>query len=260
MTESRHVGIFEKLWLDERHFLLRLAAPRAAEAAQPGHFVMVRGLWGHDPLWPRPFSVLDVDERRGVLDLLIRVAGRGTHLLSREEASGEVMLMGPLGRPFRVPGDARDVVLVAGGFGVAPLWFLAKHLLRREHPPRLTLMVGGRSRRDLLLLDRFRDRGVVLRTATEDGSEGFAGVVTELLRERVVRNPPSFVAACGPPGMLRAVDELCVESGVPGQVSMEARMACGWGICLGCAVATGEGYLRVCKDGPIFETGVLRWS
>jgi len=218
-----------------------------ARRARPGQFVRLKAWPGHDPLLPRPFSLQTLSGDR--VRLLIQERGRATALLSRLRAGEEVLVDGPLGKPFPFP-ERGEVWLVAGGVGVAPFFFYLESLKARGLSARL--FYGARSRRDLPGLSALR-RLARVEVATEDGSRGRLGLVTDLLKEALKDGRPEFLLACGPPGMLAAVGRLGREVGVPVYLSLEAMMACGRGLCLGCAVPRrGGGYLKVCVEGPAF--------
>jgi len=231
-----------------RVFLLRIRASQVAREATPGQFLLLRVAPTHDPLLRRPFSVCRAagDE----VEVLYRVVGRGTALLSERRPGDELEVMGPLGRGFRPPDGSP--LLVAGGMGVAPLIFWAQRLRKMGYDP--TVLLGAASEGELFGEDLLREVGAEVQIATEDGSRGFGGTVVELL-ERVLE-PFHCVYACGPSGMLKRVVVLAEAKGVPCQISVEEAMACGVGACMGCAVrARAGGYLLVCRDGPVFDGG-----
>ncbi|GAB4275270.1 MAG: dihydroorotate dehydrogenase electron transfer subunit [Deferrisomatales bacterium] len=244
--------------LGGEYFRLRLRAARPFRA-EPGQFAMLRVSDGLDPLLRRPFSIHRVvDPQAGEFEVLFRVVGTGTDRLSRVHVGDRVDALAPLGRGFRL--DAGAPLLVGGGVGVAPLLFLAEALLAEGARPKLLL--GARSDRDLLCHDDFACLAVPYAVATEDGSVGRPGLVTKLLEGELRGAPPGCcVYACGPVPMLAAVAGLCRARGVPCQVSLEAYMACGVGACLGCVVpATRADYLRVCKEGPVFDADEVDWE
>jgi dihydroorotate dehydrogenase electron transfer subunit len=246
-------------------FRLTFPSREMAKMATPGQFVMIKPKSMAEPLLPRPISIHRAGNGR--IDLLVRVVGEGTRRIS-ELRPGEVLeVKGPLGRGFQI--DPQKVpLLVAGGMGAAPLLFLAEKLARSggwENGKRPVLFIGGRAKRELLALGEFRRTGLKVLVATEDGSLGQKGLVTERLRTYLEARPTGgIIYACGPAGMLRAVADLAVRTGTPCQVSLEERMACGMGACLGCAVALrqedGPGYVQVCQDGPVFEAREIRWD
>jgi len=241
-------------------FLLRLSG---SLEALPGQFVMVSVLpspagtppgmtaTGCDPLLRRPLSVHDC--RPGALDLLYRVAGRGTALLAGKKPGESVDVLGPLGRAFPLAGG-RQAILVAGGIGVAPLYYLARRLL--EVGCEVLVLLGAREQAGLYRKQALARLGAEVLTATDDGSAGFHGPVTGLLRQALCRNQGA-VYACGPAPMLRAAAALCLEAGRECHVSLEARMACGVGACLGCVVPVRQHalavHVRTCVEGPVFR-------
>lgn len=244
--------------LGGEYFRLRLRPARPFPAV-PGQFAMVKVGEGIEPLLRRPFSLHRVaPSGAGEFEILFRVVGGGTRRLAAVHVGERLDVLAPLGRGFRLQGERP--LLVGGGVGVAPLLFLAETLLAGGVTPKLLL--GGRSDRDLLCHDDFGCLAVPYALATEDGSAGEAGLVTRLL-ERELRDgaPGAAVYACGPTPMLGAVAALCARHGVPCQVSLEAHMACGMGACLGCVVpGSRETYVRVCKEGPVFDAGELDWK
>lgn len=247
--------------LSPLHFALALRAPRVAAAASPGQFVHVRVAEALDPLLRRPFGISQADPGEGSLRLLVQVVGRGTECLARRRPGDPLDLLGPLGRGFAPPGRPGAAVLVAGGVGVAPFPFLARRLAA-ERP--VTALVGAASRDYLLAEDALREAGAAVEVATEDGSAGRRGLVTDLLARHL--EGAAMVYACGPTAMLRRVAEICRAAGVPCQVSLDGRMACGSGACLGCAVRTRSGdghgspYAKVCRDGPVFPAEEVLWD
>lgn len=246
-------------------FRLTFLSKEIAREAQPGQFVMIHPRKFSEPLLPRPFSIHRVKGNR--VDLLIRVAGQGTRQLCGL-SSGEVLeIKGPLGRGFKLDPE-KDPILVAGGIGVAPLLHLADRLLKiKKNQPVAPqrLLIGAGSKKELLCLREFKEAGIRVQTATEDGSVGHKGLVTDLLEGLSAKGlDRAMIYTCGPQGMMRAVASWAASRNVPCQVSLEARMACGMGACLGCSVArqdpTGLSYAKVCQDGPVFEAREVAWD
>jgi dihydroorotate dehydrogenase electron transfer subunit len=194
------------------------------------------------------------------IEILYRVVGQGTRLLSALKAGDAVDLLGPLGRGFRIPKTIRRIYVAAGGIGVAPLVFLMDRLKEVIDLADSRVFLGGRSRSDLLCRNAFESTGVRVVPTTDDGSEGDQCLLTHPLEEAVRQRPPDLIAACGPPGMIACVGGIASRFGIPCQVSLEATMACGLGACLGCAVKPAgneESYLHVCKDGPVFDIDAI---
>lgn len=239
VVENRRVGS------GYHHLLLG----RGAELGEwrPGQFVMLRAWAGWDPLLPRAFSLYGREPTERI-EILLKRVGPGTERLGSLRPGDEVTVHGPLGRPFEVVEGATVHLLVAGGIGIAPLLPLARVLAGR----RTLLLFGGRSAADHPGAGDFEGLAEV-RLATDDGSVGHRGLVTELLSEVLSREARPAVYACGPEPMLARVARMCREASVPGQLSLEAPMACGYGACLGCVVATRDGYRRACRDGPVFR-------
>jgi dihydroorotate dehydrogenase electron transfer subunit len=249
------------------HFLLRIQLPPTFATPLPGQFVMVRKSEGMEPLLARPLSVFGFQRQssHSLMELLYRVAGRGTSLLSRMKPGEQLAVLGPLGRGFTFPDKIKRVIFVAGGIGVAPLVYLLQSGIIAADSRRniqKCFYLGARSSQLLAGLDRLE--GLCrLGICTDDGSLGHHGTVTALLESEtggVKGYDPSdtLIYACGPLPMIRSLATLLTDHPIPCQVSLEERMACGLGACLGCAVAirgsdgTRE-YQRVCKDGPVFD-------
>jgi len=235
--------------------VLRVADPDGP-SPEPGQFSMLTAAqrWGggedERPYLPRAFSVMRVAD--GEAHYLLEDVGPGTNRLCELRAGDELLVLGPLGRGFRDPRDGRRAVLVGGGVGIAPLAIWQDELLARETPH--ALLLGFRDGDHALGANLLR----CAKTATDDGSLGHHGYVTELLAAELDEDPHAEVYACGPPLMLEAVRALCEERGVPAQLALESGMACGFGACFGCVVPTRDGgYVRVCVDGPVLDADLL---
>ncbi len=241
-------------------FLVELNCPDIAGAATPGQFVQVRVSTGTDPFLRRTFSLHGVDPASGVIRLLVDVVGPGTRHLCDLRCGGTLDIIGPLGNGFDLQfGNPGPCVLVAGGVGAAPLVFLAERLIRDGSRP-VTFLMGARSAEHLSIMEGAFGPAVEVKCATDDGSAGYHGFVTGLLEELLPQVNPGVIYVCGPHPMMRAVAAMASRAGVPCQVSLEERMACGIGACLGCAVRlAGGGMARSCKEGPVFDAGRLAW-
>jgi len=229
--------------------LMTLRAPEVAEASRPGQFIHVQTADGPHPILRRPFSIMSAGG--GHLEILFRVVGEGTGLLAAKRPGGAVSLFGPIGTPF--PDDDGVAVLIAGGIGVAPLIFLAEELKAKGTPA--VFVYGARNAGDILLKTRIEQIAREALFATEDGSLGMKGFVTQAAAGYLNRN--FRIYACGPEPMLEAVIRMAASMGVHAWLSLENRMACGTGACQGCVVQTRSGYRRVCVDGPVFSAGDL---
>jgi dihydroorotate dehydrogenase electron transfer subunit len=248
--------------------VIALAAPELAEAVAPGQFAMVKPGRGHDPLLRRPFSVFEVLRRNGRVEgltLLSKRIGVTTGLLYDAVEGDVVSCLGPLGRPFDIVGPPGRAWMVAGGVGLAPFVTLTDALgaLGTE----TTLFYGARTAAELFYLDWFRQRGVRLVLATEDGSAGDHGRITLPLERELRRAPASDVTifACGPEAMLEAVARLASREGVKSQVSVERVMGCGMGGCYSCVIPIRDDRglphnVRSCLSGPVFAGSKIAWD
>lgn len=232
---------------------LVLQAPEIARTAVAGQFVMVAtgDEKSHDPLLRRPFSISQC--ANGTIGLVYKVVGRGTKLLSKMTAGQKVNLVGPLGKGFNLHSQEKHY-LVGGGMGIAPLPFLAATLREKFSDDPIAVLLGARNRDELICLDDFEEiDNITVAYATDDGSVGYHGLVPDLLPD----NMNGTVYCCGPWPMMKAVAAISRQRGAACQVSLETMMACGMGACVGCAIQGVDfienGYLHVCKDGPIFE-------
>ncbi len=234
----------------------------------PGQFAMLSpgacaGAPRTDPLLPRPMAIYratpDPDGASGRVEVLYKVTGRGTALLADALPGQRVSWVGPLGHGFTLPAAGERALLVAGGTGIASVYELARALLAAGQP--VAVLLGARAARDLMGADDFEALGVELRIATEDGSRGRRGLVTALLEEALAEGGPARVYACGPTPMMQRCAELAAAGGAPCIASLENHMACGFGVCLGCAAPRKEGgYALVCRDGPMFDAASIDWE
>ncbi len=237
--------------------------PKYADAAA-GQFVTLKIENRMDPLLRRPFSihrVIDSGEGVSGIEILYRVVGGFTAQLSEMAENDRIDLLGPLGRGFTVTGGEKQPVLVAGGIGVAPIVFLAESLNRQGlEPSGVPVFLGGRGESDILCETDFSGLGMPVFVTTEDGGYAQPGMVTDPLESWLKNNRADIIYACGPHGMLRAVSDIAAAHGIRCEVSIETVMACGLGICMGCAVKTRDmarGYRHVCKDGPVFDASMV---
>jgi dihydroorotate dehydrogenase electron transfer subunit len=210
-----------------------------------------------DPLLPRPFSISDVrvDGGRPVVELLYKPIGISTRLLSRLHAGDSLNILGLLGNGYPAPAADRRPVLLSGGIGNAPFALLVRHLVRERRPAEVVLFLAGRSRDDVYIQDVVRESGITVVEVTDDGSAGEKGLITEALARRLPDLGAIEAFACGPTPMLRAVRTLALERGFPCHLSVEERMACGYGVCNACVVSSTREpgcYLKACVKGPVF--------
>jgi dihydroorotate dehydrogenase electron transfer subunit len=254
-------------------FRLRLHSPEIAGAARCGQFAMIRVREGTDPLLRRPFSFSRIYPEDGDFEILYRVVGRGTWLMSRLTPGSGVSIIGPLGNGFELPLDRTiPLAFIAGGIGIAPLLELMAQVLSGRGPRstgNLHLFYGARTASELLPEDFLGDQGVQVRTATDDGSFGYKGYVTKMFEEFTMEGAfhPLEIYSCGPLTMQYHVAQWALSHDTLAQLSMESLMACGIGACLGCALPASipggpesESFVHVCEDGPIFLAGSIKWN
>jgi dihydroorotate dehydrogenase electron transfer subunit len=241
------------------YFRLVVRAPRIAPLVQPGQFAHVRIRPMKDALLRRPFSVFQVSGE--TFSILYKTVGQGTDMLAGMKPGAELSVIGPLGHGFTLPRlGGESPLLVAGGYGMAALYLLAQ-----RSPQNGVAFVGGRRRADILCEDEFRALGWDVRVATEDGSHGVKGLVTDPLIAELRRGTTGRkLFACGPNPMLKAVGKIAGDFNVPAELSMDEHMCCGVGVCLTCVipVKTGEGweYQRTCTEGPVFDARRIVWE
>ncbi len=253
----------------ENYFHCALGAPKIALKASPGQFVNVRITDTLEPFLRRPFGIYRVKGK--TIEILYEVLGKGTEMLSLKKAGEYCDIIGPLGEGFDTTSPRHHVttshVLVAGGMGVAPLVFLSERLTEIPNPKSqipITVLVGAKTKNQILCEKEFRELGCAVHVATDDGSKGFKGKVTQLLkvflRDNETTRQRATIYACGPRPMLKEVAKISAQYHILAQVSLEDHMACGIGACLGCVVSTKDGYKRVCKEGPVFRTDKIIWD
>ncbi len=240
-----------------------LESPGIAPLVAPGQFVHVKMPNLEHRILRRPFSVYDTDPKDGRLSIVYKVIGLGTAHLATLKPGTELDLLGPLGVGFTPPRPEQTPIVVAGGYGCA-----ATYLLARQSPVPAYCLLGGRSADDLLLVEEFKQLDAQVELATDDGSRGRRGLVTELLEELLargdLRNPQIY--ACGPVGMLKAVGRIAHQSGLVAEISLDHAMCCGVGACFACVVKVkadtpaGWDYARTCVEGPVFRSDQAVWE
>ena len=246
---------------------ITIVAPEIADRARPGQFVQVLVPGGREFLLRRPFSIHQASRKggwAGTLEFAFLALGPGTTWLSQIQPHDFLDVVGPLGKPFPYPRNMTNCLLVGGGYGAAPLYFLAQEL--RARGKRVDMVIGARDQERLFKPVEAKRLSQTVILATEDGSVGDRGRVTDVLPGMVSRCNTQVVYGCGPNGMLRAVAEYCAHHRIPCQVAVEELMACGLGVCWTCVVpvirADGSGWdhLRSCMEGPVFSGSRVWWE
>ena len=267
--------VIENRLLIPHHFKMALKAPLIAPRLKAGQFIQIRCSKEYDPLLPRPMSVYRVEGEK--MEILYEVIGKGTDFMAHTEKGEALEIYGPLGRPFWDIPEAKNLFLIGGGIGLAPFYALAEVFLKeaRKEKPEITVLFGARAKGRIVCEDEFKKLGVGFEVATDDGSYGFHGRVTQLLEKKLAalpRNAPAALYACGPNVMMKETCRIALLHNLPCQVSLDEPMACGFGICFGCAVKIkrqttsdlqqngGFAYKLACKDGPVFEAKEVLWD
>ncbi len=254
-------------------YYLELKIPKLTRLIVPGQFLHLSLLGITDPLLRRPLSVNRIVNKTNV-GIVYKVVGKGTSLL-KEMAVGETVdVLGPLGNGFELKyfkNSIDPLIFVAGGMGIAPFVFLAKYLLNKKR--RITVFVGTDKKTELVCIDELKNLGCGIKISTDDGSLGFKGYVSDMLKQYLSKSqslkPKPYIFACGPKPMLKALRDVASKYDLKGQVSLDGMMGCGLGACLGCVVKTRSSsigdakeivYKRICKDGPVFDINEVVWE
>jgi len=251
--------------LSDAIYRMRLHCPDIAAESAPGQFVNVKVNREFIPLLRKPFSICQRNSREGWFDILWKIVGKGTSVLSGLQKGDFVSVIGPLGHGFRIAPDLRQALLVAGGLGVAPFPFLCDELLKAGKSIRLFL--GARHQKELALVENLRNLSNELQITTEDGSAGSQGLVTDALIQYLSErhdHSQTEIFSCGPIGLLKRICEISDDYKISSQVALETMMACGFGICMGCPVRlrqsptnSSDVYKLTCIDGPVFDTSEI---
>ena len=278
------------------HYILRLDSAKISKNARPGQFVQILCANTTEPLLPRPFSFLSASKRD--FSVLYQVVGQGTKILSQTSKGDLLWILGPLGNGFDQGwgmgdgGRKKICLLVGGGVGIPPLYYLAQQLIKKIKRENIHVFLGAREKSILLCEKDFKKLGVLLHLATDDGSRGYRGFVTTILDDflssSLIPHPSSHIYACGPTLMLKAVSLISQKYNVPCEVSVEVPMACGFGACLGCAIrvrspesgvrssksqrndsaaspnsqllAPNYRFAIACCEGPVFQAQEIIWD
>jgi len=278
--------VIKNIEVAPKYYKIALSCSPIAKDANAGQFVAIKITDSYEAFLRRPFSIHKLSGPG--IEILYEIVGKGTEILSQKKAGEYLDIIGPLGNGFNyksqvtpspslgTPFGRSSPVLVAGGMGVAPLLFLAEKLVTRSGGHSLAfardslrsqvtrkplVLIGVKTRSDVLCEKEFRKLGCNVKIATDDGSKDFRGYVSDLLKKvlSTIDHRPSTIYACGPRPMLKETAAISKKYNIPAQVSLEEHMACGIGACLGCAVNTKQGYKRVCQDGPVFDADEIVW-
>ncbi|MBQ8182039.1 MAG: dihydroorotate dehydrogenase electron transfer subunit [Ruminococcus sp.] len=253
-TQGKYI-IAEKTAIARNIYSFTISCPEVAQIAVPGQFVHIR--IGSFTL-RRPISICGIDPVKGTLRIVFEIRGEGTSAIANLNKGDVIDMLAPLGHGFTVNPDFKKVILIGGGIGTPPMLPLAK-----AYGEKAVAISGFRNASAVILQEDFAAAGAETILCTDDGSAGIHGFVTQPLEELVKNGGVDAVFACGPTPMLKRITEICKENSVYCEISLEERMACGIGACLGCACKTKrndeEYFAHVCKDGPVFKAEEVLW-
>ena len=253
--------LIKKEALKKDVFKFSVKAKEIVDISKPGHFIEIRVSDQVEPFLRRPISIYNMDKENGILEFIFQVKGKGTEILSQKQVEDEIDIIGPLGNGQFDYSKYQNLAIIGGGIGVFPLYELAKEA--KNDGKNVTTYLGFRNKEFVLLEEEFKNVSDELLLATDDGSYGKNGFAINYLKEDIEKGKIDSIYACGPLPMLRAVKKLAEETGIPAQVSLEEKMGCGMGVCLGCAVKTASSpkdnpsYVYVCKTGPVFDSNFV---
>lgn len=264
-TKPQVCRVIQNRRLDKQgfYFELILELSRKTKKIKPGHFVHVKTGEGLDPFFRRAFSIAGLPAENRI-SIIYKIVGKGTTLLGQLRKDNTVDIIGPLGNTFSLPAKQQTVVIAAGGVGLPPLLFFAEYLLKKKHPAdNILFFYGGRTNGEILKRSVIKNLGIPFYPCTDDGSFGYHGLITEAIKEKLSDLDPetTTIYGCGPEPMLAALQQLALRQSFTGELSLEAPMPCGVGVCLGCIkplLNTPNSYVRVCYDGPVFRIGEVQ--
>ncbi len=263
------VKILSKKEVVPNIYLMRLKAPEIAQDALPGQFIHIKCSKNNYPLLRRPLSIHRIDREKGEIFILFQVMGEGTKLLADRTIEDDLDIMGPIGNGFNIYPESKKIMIVGGGIGVAPLLALCEESIMQGKEVRV--LIGALKKELVIGEENFKILGAKVDIATDDGSYQYKGLVTDLL-ERIIKEGwlAEQIFACGPKPLLKKISEIALQANINYQVSLEERMACGIGACLGCVckIKTKDKkeckvkyeYKRVCADGPVFGGSEVVWD
>lgn len=237
-------------------------AKEIVELANPGNFIEIRINENSDPFLRRPISIYNLDKENGVLEFIFQVKGKGTELLAKKKEGDKIDIIGPLGNGTFKFEEYKNIAVIGGGIGIFPLYELSKQA--KNAGKKVYTYLGFRNKDLVTLENEFDEVSTMLTITTDDGSYKNSGFAINYLENDLEKNNIDCIYACGPLPMLKVVKKLAEEKEIPCQISLEEKMGCGMGVCLGCAVRTATStddnpqYLHVCKAGPVFNSKMVQ--
>lgn len=257
MPKTMIAELIKKEQLKSDIFKFSVKAPEIVNDSKPGNFIEIKVSNQTEPFLRRPISIHNLDKENGVLEFIFQVKGKGTKILAEKEVGEGIDIIGPLGFGTFKYEDYNNIAIIGGGIGVFPLYELSKCAKNRNKT--VNTYLGFRNEEYVVLEKEFKSVSDKLVITTDDGSYGKEGFAINFLKEDLEKQKIDCIYACGPLPMLRAIRNLSIEKDIPCQISLEEKMGCGLGACLGCAVKTARStnenpeYWHVCKGGPVFQ-------
>lgn len=237
-------------------------AKEIVDSSKPGNFIEIRINENLDPFLRRPISIYNLDKEKGILEFIFQVKGKGTELLAKKKEGDKIDIIGPLGNGTFKFEEYKNIAVIGGGIGIFPLYELSKQA--KNAGKEVYTYLGFRNIDLVTLEEEFDKVSATLTITTDDGSYKNSGFAINYLENDLEKNNIDCIYACGPLPMLKAVKKLAEEKNIPCQISLEEKMGCGLGVCLGCAVRTATStednpqYLHVCKAGPVFDSKLVQ--
>ena len=259
MPYNQKCKIIKKKFLKEDICSITILSKEIGEDAKPGQFLEIRVVDDIEPLLRRPISIYNANKEKGEVEFIFKIKGKGTKLLSERREGEYLDIIGPLGYGYFKLEDYKNIAIIGGGIGIFPLHELSK--IAKNNGINASLYIGFRNKDLVILEDELKKVCNELIISTDDGSYGKNGFSIDFLKEDIKIRKPDCIYACGPLPMLKAVQELTINENIPCQISLEERMACGLGVCLGCAVkdkTSENNYKHVCKNGPVFDATTVQ--
>ncbi|MDO5089210.1 MAG: dihydroorotate dehydrogenase electron transfer subunit [Leptotrichiaceae bacterium] len=256
-----NVTVSENKYLGGNNYLMKIFSENVIKQVtnpKAGQFYMLK-LKNQIRILRRPVSLHSVNSEKGEVEFLYKVTGKGTEEISMLQKGNILNIQGPLGKGFDICEKSENIIIIGGGIGLAPLKQLIKELLKYKENKNIIFIAGGRNKEAINVLNGFpSDRRLYTVICTDDGSSGEKLNIAEML-EKVLKNGknPDMIYSCGPDRALKIINDIANRKNIPSQISMEERMACGVGACVGCSVETVLGMKRVCHEGPVFYSSVF---
>ena len=257
MAKQEQAKLIKKEQLKSDIYKFSVQAPEIVKEAKPGNFIEIRVSDQTEPFLRRPISIYNLEKENGILEFIFQVKGKGTEILSKKKENDLIDIIGPLGYGTFKYDQYKNLGIIGGGIGVFPLYELAK--CAKKDNKNVNTYLGFRYKDYVVLEDEFQNVSDNLTITTDDGSYAKQGFAINFLEKDIEEGKIDAIYACGPLPMLKAVQKLAIEKNIPCQISLEEKMGCGLGVCLGCAVKTAKSpkdapeYWHVCKAGPVFQ-------